>query len=374
MTGRSEKVPKLMQSTFDAVAALTDGFCTEHLDEEYRQLARQLTAALCRKRPSPLAKGKPAAWACGVVYALGFVNFLFDKSQEPHMQATEICQWFGVSSSSGAAKAKVIRDTLKMGQFDPNWCLPSKLKGNPLVWMISVNGFVIDVRRASRDVQEEAYRKGIIPYIPADGEPASGQNVTAPPPDMKAPIYQLKVTLKEIEPPIWRCVRVPGDYTLYDLHCVVQVVMGWEECHLHEFVIGDARYSTLYDDVDLAEDVMEDDQATLAKVASSEGMKFTYVYDFGDDWKHEVLVQKILERDPAGVYPVCLGGERACPPEDCGGAPGYEEFLEAIRDPEHEEHDPVLEWIGGSFDPEAFDVKAINRMLQKEKGRGYIRS
>lgn len=129
----------------------------------------------------------------------------------------------------------------------------------------------------------------------------------------------------------------------------------------------------LFDNVDLGEDVIEDDEVSLAQIAPREGTKVLYDYDFGDDWKHEILVQKILEPDPKGNYPVCLGGERACPPEDCGGTPGYEEFLAAIRDPKHEEHDGMLEWVGGSFDPEAFDVKAINRNLKKEKARGYVR-
>jgi len=363
-----------MQSTFEAVIALTDSFCTEYLNDEYRQLARQVTAALCRKRPSPLARGKPASWACGVVYALGFVNFLFDKSNPPYMKASELCERMGVSKGAGSAKAKVIRDALKMMQMDPDWCLPSLMADNLLLWMLSVNGIMMDIRQAPRQIQEAAYRQDLIPYIPtADGKPAADQNVGGPGPDGKSPVYQLKVTLKNIQPPVWRYFQVPGYYTLYDLHCVLQVVMGWQECHLHEFIVGDARYSTFYDNVDLGEDVMEDDEVTLSELASGEGMKFAYAYDFGDGWKHEILVQKILEPESGGTCPVCLGGERACPPEDCGGSPGYEDFLEAIRDPKHEEHTRMLEWVGGPFDPEAFDVKAINRSLKKEKARGYVR-
>ncbi len=374
MTGKSEKVPKQMQSTFDAVTALTDRFCTEHLNDEYRQLARQLTAALCRKRPSPLARGKPAVWACGVVYALGFVNFLFDKSKPPYMKASELCECFGVSQATGSAKSKAVRDALHMMQMDPEWCLPSRIADNLLVWMLSVNGMMMDIRHVPREIQEAAYRQGLIPYIPAeDGTPAADQSTGELVPGPDSHVYQLKVTLLEVEPPIWRHFQVLGQSTLYDVHCVLQIVMGWQECHLHEFILGDARYSTLYDDADLAEDVTEDDEVTLAQVAANEGMKFTYLYDFGDGWKHEILVQKILEPEPRGTYPVCLGGERACPPEDCGGTPGYEEFLEGIRDPEHEEHDDMLRWVGGSFDPEAFDIKAINRNLKKEKARGYVR-
>ena len=163
---KSEKVPKPMQSKFEAISTLTDAFCQTHLNDEYAQLARQATAALCRKRPSPLATGREVTWACGIVYALGFVNFLFDKSQAPHVNATDLCQGFGVSKSTGSAKAKSVRDLLRMSQFDPHWCLPSKMDENPLAWMITVNGYIVDARSLPRDIQEVAYQKGLIPYLP----------------------------------------------------------------------------------------------------------------------------------------------------------------------------------------------------------------
>ena len=167
-TSKSERVPKPMQATFDAIVALTDSFCRAHLDEEYAQLARQATAALCRKRPSPLATGNSKTWACGIVYALGTVNFLFDRSQIPSMSAADLCGGFGVSKSTGAAKAKVVRDALDMSQMDPQWYRPSKMDENPMAWMIMVNGYVVDVRSMPRDVQEAAYAKGLIPYLPGD--------------------------------------------------------------------------------------------------------------------------------------------------------------------------------------------------------------
>ena len=136
------------------------------MNEEYAQLTREATAALCRKRPSPLARGQIEIWACGIIYALGTVNFLFDKSQEPYLSAADLCEGFGVSKSSASAKAKAVRDTLKMRQLDPNWCLPSKLEDNPLAWMIMVNGYIVDVRHLPIELQEAAYKKGLIPYIP----------------------------------------------------------------------------------------------------------------------------------------------------------------------------------------------------------------
>ncbi len=165
---KTEKVPKEMQSTFDAIVALTDKFCKESLNEEYAQLSRQLTAALCRKRPSPLARGRTAGWACGIVYALGFANFLFDKSFEPYMSAADLCNGFGISQSTGSAKSRVVRDALGIHQLDPNWCLPSRIDRNPLIWTLKVNGLIVDVRGMPREVQEIAHHKGLIPYIPDD--------------------------------------------------------------------------------------------------------------------------------------------------------------------------------------------------------------
>jgi hypothetical protein len=163
---KSESVPNEMRATYDAIVTLTDKVCREHLNDEYAALCRQLAAALARKRPSPLARGKPDGWACGIAYTIGMVNFLFDKSQKPYLRADELCKAFGVSPSTGSAKSQVIRKMFDMMQMDPRWTLPSKMDRNPLVWMLSVNGILMDIRYAPRGAQEEAFRKGLIPYIP----------------------------------------------------------------------------------------------------------------------------------------------------------------------------------------------------------------
>lgn len=164
-SNKSEQVPKPIQETFNAVAALTDAFCRAHLDEEYAQLARYAAAALCRKRPSPLAKGPVNAWACGIVHALGMVNFLFDKSQAPHMSAEELYERFGVGKSSGSAKSRAVREALHMSQMDPQWYRPSKMEQNPMAWLIMVDGLMVDARQMPLAVQEAAYEKGLIPYV-----------------------------------------------------------------------------------------------------------------------------------------------------------------------------------------------------------------
>jgi Domain of unknown function (DUF6398) len=162
----SQRVPKEMQARFEEITQLTDAFCRQNLNEEYLQLCRELTATLCRKRLSPLVQGKASTWACGIIHALGMVNFLFDSSQTSHLAARQIWEYFALSSSTMQAKSKQIRDLLGMYPMDPDWSTPSMLDQNPLVWMLEVNGLIIDVRHAPREIQEAAFRQGPIPYIP----------------------------------------------------------------------------------------------------------------------------------------------------------------------------------------------------------------
>ena len=161
-------VPKTMQETYEAVTVLTDGFCEDKLNKEYADMCRQMTAKLCRKRPSPLAKGRTKNWAAGVVHAICTVNFAFDKTQTPHLTSPDISNGFGVGKSSPASKSKVIRDLLDIGMMDPNWTLPSRMDRNPMAWYISVDGMILDARSLPRHIQVVAYEKGLIPYIPAD--------------------------------------------------------------------------------------------------------------------------------------------------------------------------------------------------------------
>ncbi len=168
---KSEQVPTALQPTYERIVRVTDEVAQKHLTAEYAHLFRYATAALCRKRPSPVTTGPANSWTCGIAYAIGAVNFLFDKSQTPHLRAVELCHAFGMSPSTGSAKAKVVKAALELFHLHPDWCLPSKLNSNPLVWMLSVNGLMVDIRSMPREVQEIAYHKGLIPYIPADHAP-----------------------------------------------------------------------------------------------------------------------------------------------------------------------------------------------------------
>ena len=182
-------------------------------------------------------------------------------------------------------------------------------------------------------------------------------------------IYQIKVTLDDTHPPIWRRILVPGNTTLLRLHDILQIVMGWEDYHLHMYNIEGLIYGDPADDEYGDLGTLDEVNYKLSQVIYAEGQRFTYEYDFGDSWDHTLLVEKILPPAEGVRYPLCLKGKRACPPEDVGGVWGYENFMEAIRDPNHAEHEEYLAWVGGEFHPEDFDLEEINTRLRR-MGRG----
>jgi hypothetical protein len=175
-------------------------------------------------------------------------------------------------------------------------------------------------------------------------------------------VYQLKVTLRDSHPTIWRRIQVSGDTTLAKLHHIVQEVMGWTDSHLHQFIVN-GIYIGVPDPDDWTH-VENEKRFKLSQIVPGEKFKFVYEYDFGDSWEHTLVVEKILPPEPGVHYPVCLKGKGACPPEDCGGIYGYYGLLEALQQPDHPEHDEMLEWVGGEFDPEAFDLDGINQALR----------
>ncbi len=178
-------------------------------------------------------------------------------------------------------------------------------------------------------------------------------------------IYQIKVTLRGSKPPIWRRLLVSEAVSLFTLHEIIQIAMGWTDSHMHQFIIAGEYYSTPSPD-DL-EPVIDERRHRLGHVAPAEKDKFIYEYDFGDSWEHDVVVEKIIPPEQGAKYPVCITGKRACPPEDVGGVWGYETFLAAMKDPDHEEHESYKEWWGMEFHPEALDLDDINEALQDVK-------
>ena len=180
-------------------------------------------------------------------------------------------------------------------------------------------------------------------------------------PKTQATVYQLKITLADIKPPIWRRVEVE-DCTLLKLNKIIQVCMGWEDCHMWLFEIGDEEYGDDVIDAGGDMDFASARKAKLSRFVQAGVKKFRYTYDMGDNWDHVIQVEKVLEVDPQKKYPRCVEGRRSCPPEDCGGPWGYSEYLAAIADPQHEQHEELLEWWG-PFAPEAFDIQAVNKEL-----------
>jgi hypothetical protein len=178
-------------------------------------------------------------------------------------------------------------------------------------------------------------------------------------------VYQFKITLRDVKPPVWRRIHVPETYTFWDLHVAIQDAMGWEDAHLHEFEMrhpfeGEKVRIGIPDNDHISfVEIIPERKEKIADWFSMDNRVAEYTYDFGDNWKHQIRLEKILPREEGVTYPVCISGKRACPPEDCGGAWGYARFLEAIRNPEDEEHEEILEWIGGDFDPEYFDPEEV---------------
>lgn len=181
---------------------------------------------------------------------------------------------------------------------------------------------------------------------------------------------QFKVALRYIRPPIWRRVVLPSNFTLGHLHDVIQIAMGWEDYHLHSFQFGNVHY-TSQQASEMGEMDMENEEIVfLGRVVTRAKQKFIYEYDFGDSWLHEIVVEKIIPFDPQERYPICLAGARACPPEDCGSFPGYCDILKALKAPKKtDEQKKIMEWLGDGYDPERFDLEAVNRRLNGSGSR-----
>jgi hypothetical protein len=171
-------------------------------------------------------------------------------------------------------------------------------------------------------------------------------------------ILELLVSIRHVKPAIWRRVRIPADAPLGALHDLLQLAFGWKNSHLHEFEVNKITFGTMDEESGL---LMVDEWATPVGAVAHRGFHFVYRYDPGDAWEHEIKVEDSL---PSGddVF-ACVDGKRACPPEDCGGAPGYDRMLKILESPKHAEHAEMRQWVGRNFDPEAFSVAATNKRI-----------
>lgn len=188
--------------------------------------------------------------------------------------------------------------------------------------------------------------------------------------------FLFRVELQNISPQIWREILVPSSYSFWDLHVAIQDSMGWLDYHLHAFRLQDPETGEALE-IGIPDDEWSPDggrviagwQTPIRSYLNAAGQTVIYDYDFGDGWSHRIELREIVPLEPGARYPKCVGGERACPPEDCGGIWGYENLLEAISDPAHEEHDSILEWLGGEFDPERFDPATVKFDDPKKRWR-----
>lgn len=192
-------------------------------------------------------------------------------------------------------------------------------------------------------------------------------------PTVKPSIHVLHVELVDLAPTIWRELHVRSDTPLSKLHDILQAAFGWTNSHMHVFEDSSRQQygpSPLADADDFdsgAPPLLDERKYTVADIGPRARSLFGYTYDFGDDWVHRIRVKKVQDPESGGRYPACTAGARAAPPDDCGGIPGYENLLEALQDPEHEEHEELLEWVGGAFDPESFNLEATNKAVRAVK-------
>lgn len=215
-----------------------------------------------------------------------------------------------------------------------------------------------------RDLDEpEAGRTSPGPR-PAKRKPASATMAARDMVTQRMPIFQLRITLEGVTPPIWRTVLASGNLSLKKLHRIIQITMGWTDSHLHQFASADGK--------DVASDprfgldhARDEGKVKLRSFAPEVGSRFRYEYDFGDSWQHEIVVEEIRSPQGVGRTPRCTDGARACPPEDCGGGPGYADLVESMQDPEHPERTRLLDWLGEPFEAEAFDLDSINEQLRR---------
>ena len=188
-------------------------------------------------------------------------------------------------------------------------------------------------------------------------------------------VCQLHIALQYTEPLVWRRVLVPPELTLSRLHQTIQIAMGWTNSHMHEFRAGKKIYGAPDEDHDPFGITRRADErhVLVRELLPRIRSRAFYTYDFGDSWEHEISLEKLQARDPATIYPLCIGGEMACPPEDCGGISGYYHLVEAMRDPQHPEHEEMVESMGEVYDPVGFTIEQVNRIFQRRKSRRTAR-
>ncbi|MEM6447250.1 MAG: plasmid pRiA4b ORF-3 family protein [Cyanobacteria bacterium P01_D01_bin.123] len=336
---QTETVPKVMQAKFDSIAAITDEFARVYLDDDYAQVIRYAIAALCRKRPSPLLKGRDKTWACGITHAIGMANFLYDPSQAPHVKARDLYAAFGVAQSTGQSKSKLVRDLLKIYQLDPNWAVPSLLAQLPafLAPMPPVNDMASMLVEMFNSVEAIETPEGFA-ISSAPSRSISMADMLAERQQISNPanaLYTMEVALiaglvtdefLEANPVICRTIEIRGRQTLADLHRIIFTAFERFDEHMYEFQVGGDRFHdpnalryvlpfAMNDPDPISTPAGDVNSTTIDDLHLSDGEPFGYWFDFGDDWFHQVTVQSIAAKAPKGKYPRVTVREGASPPQ-----------------------------------------------------------
>ncbi len=358
-SGSQAKKKRDIHEKKERILELVFSFCDRYLDSEYRELCGRLVEKMSRKKEVPFLSGKPEVWAAGVIHALGSINLLFTPWFEPHVAAYEIAAFFGISHSSMNTRSRQIREMFGENRLEREFSTStmatmSRLASNILnpTTPPEVIPHILSLMESRRRGWQDALAKA--------GWQREYSNV-----------YQFLVYLVDSEPLIWRRIQVPGDYSFWDLHVAVQDAMGWLDCHLHMFSMprpggNGVAHIGIPDEDELSLDPNEEPYTELAgweeKIAdwfTPDNALASYEYDFGDGWIHGIELEGILPRDPDVFYPRCLDGSGACPPEDCGGIPGYYRMLRILADPSHPKRQGYIEWLGSDFDPLDFRPEEV---------------
>lgn len=335
------RVPKSLRDQFSEIVALIDRYCAAHLNAEYRDLCRACAADACAAGVS-FGSGKAAGWVAGVVSAVAYANFLgSDPSRPFHTTPGEMAKRAGVSPATMQTKSKAIRDALGIDRLDPRYCTQQLNDDNPFIWLLLVNGLVVDIRQAPRNVQEAAFRQGLIPYVPADGPPSIPISQVAPTRarparrrarfatskarDRAGPprIYTLDVILTsgpitqefaKRNRSVARTIEIHGEQTLDDLHEAIYDAFDRDDPHMYEFQFGKGpmdrtgpRY-VMPEALEYGDDIGPavagiTTETPLGNLGLKVGRHFGYWFDFGDDWRHQINVTAIADGPGTGEYP-----------------------------------------------------------------------
>ncbi len=314
------------------IGGLTDKFCLTFPDGAPASVCRNIIAAL-GESPLDFVQSLPESWAAGVIHFMGKQNGMFKARHPCHFKAGSLVSHFGISAATYLNKSKMIDAELsRMG------------KNNAALW--GLEGGEDSGRLSQRE-----------PLISVSSKKSAKARSALLAEDR---ILEVKIHLQHTRPPVWRLVKVPEHLTLGEFHEVIQESMGWSNCHLHEFNVHGKTYSDPRAPLD---NVLDENTVLLGDMLRVPGDRMVYTYDFGDAWDHLITLKKEHPSDSSGPVLCCIKGKRACPLEDSGGPWGYEHLAEILNDPEHEEYEDMAEWVESDFDPEAFDVKEVNRAL-----------